>query len=88
MLWSYAPQSDTMLVVVFVLLAVLNGFVYFAQYNKWRKVADRLAKAAAEEWTPSQGGTPESKELREHALRIWQEREDKKEVPAAGATRR
>lgn len=74
-MWSYAPQSGTLPVVLF-LLAVLNGFVYFAQYNKWKNVADRLAKAAVEEWTPSQGGTAESRELRDHALQIWQERED------------
>jgi DnaJ family protein C protein 25 len=84
-LWSYAPQSNTGLVIVFILL-VLNGFVYFAQYNKWKNVADRLAKAAVEDWNPSQGGTIESRELRDHAAKIWQEREDliKKQATANG----
>eukprot|EP00529_Nitzschia_sp_RCC80_P022466 CAMPEP_0113485968 /NCGR_PEP_ID=MMETSP0014_2-20120614/24754_1 /TAXON_ID=2857 /ORGANISM="Nitzschia sp." /LENGTH=484 /DNA_ID=CAMNT_0000379625 /DNA_START=72 /DNA_END=1526 /DNA_ORIENTATION=+ /assembly_acc=CAM_ASM_000159 len=73
-LWEYAPKSNTVIVVLFI-LAVFNAFGLFAQYNKWQNVADRLVKAAVEEWSPSQGGTPESKELREHAITILTERE-------------
>jgi len=67
--FTFAPQSDAVFVSILILL-VINGFVYFAQYNRWKKVCDRLAKAAIEDWSPSQGGSPESKELREEALKI------------------
>jgi len=53
-----------------LIMVCINGFVYLAQYNRWKKVCDRLAKAAIEDWSPSQGGSPESKELREEALKI------------------
>jgi len=82
-MFSFAPKSNTILVLIFV-LAMVNGFVYFAQYNRWKKVCDRLAKAATEDWNPSQGGTPESKQLRERALELMNEDNDKKE--AANAT--
>jgi len=70
--FTFAPQSDAVFVSILILL-VINGFVYFAQYNRWKKVCDRLAKAAIEDWSPSQGGSPESKELREEALKILAE---------------
>jgi DnaJ homolog subfamily C member 25 len=73
-LWNYAPQSDTAVVVI-VLLVLANLFSWYAQKHRWQQVADRLVKAALEDWTPSQGGTPESKELRDHALAILEERE-------------
>lgn len=70
--FTFAPQSDLVFVVVLILL-VINGFVYFAQYNRWAKVCDRLAKAAMEDWSPSQGGSPDSKAIREDALKILAE---------------
>ncbi|CAB9517551.1 DnaJ homolog subfamily C member 25 [Seminavis robusta] len=73
-LWTYAPKSDVTAIIL-VLLVVANLFSWFAQKTKWQNVADRLVKAAAEEWSASQGGTPESKELREHALAVLAERE-------------
>ena len=76
-LWSYAPKSDVTSIVIFLLILV-NAFSWFAQKNKWQNVADRLVKAAAEDWSASQGGSPESKELREHALSILAERESAK----------
>ena len=70
-MFTFAPKTDTLLVIIFVLLFV-NGFVYFAQYNKWHKVCSRLAKAAIEDWNPSQGGSYESKELRDHAIQLME----------------
>jgi len=70
--FSFAPQSDLIFVVMLILM-VINVFVYFAQYNRWKKVCDRLAKAAIEGWSPSQGGSSESKGLREEALKILAE---------------
>ena len=70
--FSFAPQSDLVFVVILIML-VINGFVYFAQFNRWKKVCDRLAKAAIEDWSPSQGGSPESKELRAEAVKILAE---------------
>jgi DnaJ family protein C protein 25 len=73
-LWNYAPQSDTAVVVI-ALLLLANVFSWYAQKHRWQQVADRLVKAALEDWVPSQGGTSESKELREHAMSILEERE-------------
>lgn len=71
-MFTFAPKSDTAFVLFFV-LALINGFAWFAQLNKWKKVCERLAKAATEDWNPSQGGTAESKELRDHAIEIMNE---------------
>ena len=81
--FTFAPQSDVVFVSILILL-VINGFVYFAQYNRWKKVCDRLAKAAIEDWSPSQGGSPESKELREEAVKILAA--EKKGTDGAAAT--
>lgn len=70
--FTFAPQSDVVFVSILI-LAVINGFVYFAQYNRWKKVCDRLVKAAVEDWSPSMGGSPESKKLREDALKMLAE---------------
>mmetsp|Transcript_757 Transcript_757/g.1698 ORF Transcript_757/g.1698 Transcript_757/m.1698 type:complete len:414 (+) Transcript_757:157-1398(+) len=79
--FSFAPQSDTAFVIIFVLL-IINGFVYFAQFNRWKKVCDRLAKAAIEDWSASQGGSPESKELRDKAVKLLaEERKASGETP-------
>jgi len=75
-IWSFAPKTDATLIVI-VLFGLMNLFSWYAQKNKWDNVANRLVKAAAEEWSPSQGGSPESKALREHALEILAEREEK-----------
>jgi len=66
-MFTFAPKTDTLLVIIFVLLFV-NGFVYFAQYNKWHKVCSRLAKAAIEDWNPGQGGSYINKKLEPYFL--------------------
>lgn len=72
-LWQYAPKSDTFGVIV-VLLAVGSALSWFIQKSKWQAVANRLIQAAVEDWGPREGGTPESKELREKAMeRLAQE---------------
>ena len=68
-IWNYAPKSDAALVII-VLFIVANVFSWYAQKHRWQLIADRLIKAAVENWTPIQGGTPESKQLREQALEI------------------
>jgi DnaJ homolog subfamily C member 25 len=73
-LWTYAPKSDVTFIVL-ILVGAVNAFSWYAQKTKWQNVANRLIKAAAEDWSPSQGGSPESKELRDHALAILAERE-------------
>lgn len=74
-LWSYAPKTDTTIVVI-VLFLLGNIASWFMQKHRWRMVANRLIKASVEDWTPSQGGTAESKQLREEALAILAEREE------------
>jgi DnaJ family protein C protein 25 len=68
-LWSYAPKSDLWGVVI-LLFVIANIFSWFSQKHRWSMVAERLAKAAMEDWNPSQGGTPESKQLREQAVQV------------------
>jgi DnaJ homolog subfamily C member 25 len=66
-LFQYAPKTDTLAVLV-LLTVLLNYFSWWAQKQKWQRVANRLIQATVEDWTPSQGGTAESKLLREQAL--------------------
>jgi len=73
-LWQYAPKSDTFGVIV-VLLAVGSALSWFIQKSKWQQVADRLVQAAVEDWGPREGGTPESKELRDKAMEILAQQE-------------
>lgn len=81
-LWQYAPKTDVTIIVL-LLMIFGSAFTWFVQKERWQKVADRLIKAAVEDWSPSQGGTPESKELREHALQILaKEEESGKDEPS------
>lgn len=80
-LWQYAPKSDTTIVLIIILL-IANVVSWFSQKHRWQLVADRLIKAAVEDWTPSMGGSPESKQLREEALAVLAHREE--EALAAG----
>lgn len=73
-LWQYAPKSDTFGVIV-VLLTVGSALSWFMQKSKWQQVADRLVQAAVEDLGPREGGTPESKELREKAMEILAKQE-------------
>lgn len=66
-LFKYAPKTD-MLLVVILLIVLANGISWAAQKQRWQQVANRLIQATVEDWSPSQGGTPESKQLREQAL--------------------
>ena len=73
-LWTYAPKTD-MVVVILLLLIIGNIVSWYSQKHRWQMVANRLIKAAAEDWTPKEGGTPESKQLREDALVVLATRE-------------
>jgi DnaJ homolog subfamily C member 25 len=73
-LWTYAPKTD-MVVVILLLLIIANIVSWYSQKHRWQMVANRLIKAAAEDWTPKEGGTPESKQLREDALVVLATRE-------------
>eukprot|EP00339_Tiarina_fusa_P017837 CAMPEP_0117007774 /NCGR_PEP_ID=MMETSP0472-20121206/7534_1 /TAXON_ID=693140 ORGANISM="Tiarina fusus, Strain LIS" /NCGR_SAMPLE_ID=MMETSP0472 /ASSEMBLY_ACC=CAM_ASM_000603 /LENGTH=398 /DNA_ID=CAMNT_0004709639 /DNA_START=309 /DNA_END=1505 /DNA_ORIENTATION=- len=77
-LWHYAPKSDAT-IIIFLLIVAANAFTWVAQKHRWQMVADRLSKAACEDWSPSMGGTVESKQLREEALVIFQQRAAKKD---------
>lgn len=73
-IFTYAPKSDATIIIIFVLI-LMNLYTWFAQKHRWQNVADRLTKAAVEDWSPSMGGTPESKQLRMDALDILKEQE-------------
>jgi hypothetical protein len=83
-LWQYAPKSDATMIIFFILV-LANWFTWIAQKTRWQNVADRLIKAAVEEWSPSMGGTPESKQLREEALNILAEQQKSEDEGAAAA---
>lgn len=85
--WSYAPQSDTLLVVIF-LLAAGSAISWLIQKQQWQNVADRLIKAAVEDLGSGQGGTPESKELRDKALKQLMVEEEKAGVDADSKKKR
>jgi DnaJ family protein C protein 25 len=63
-------------IVVLLLLIIGNAFSWYSQKHRWQLVANRLIMAAVEDWTPRDGGSPESKQLREQALAILAEREN------------
>jgi DnaJ family protein C protein 25 len=84
-LWSYAPKSDATMIIFFILV-LANLFTWIAQKTRWQNVADRLIKAAVEDWSPSMGGSPESKQLREEALEMLAEQQKKVEEDAADAS--
>jgi DnaJ homolog subfamily C member 25 len=75
-MWQYAPKTDLTIVVLIVLL-IGNIVSWYTQKHRWSMVADRLVKAAVEDWAPRDGGSPESKQLREEALAILAKRESK-----------
>ena len=83
-LWSYAPKSDATMIILFILL-LANWFTWIAQKTRWQNVADRLIKAAVEDWSSSMGGSPESKHYREEALHILAENIKKEEENGAAA---
>lgn len=74
-LFSYAPKSDVTFVIILILI-IANVISWYSQKHKWHLVADRLVKAAVEDWSPAQGGSAESKHLREEALIIFKEQEE------------
>jgi curved DNA-binding protein CbpA len=73
-LFSYAPKSDVTFIMILILV-IANVVSWFGQKSKWQRIADRLVKATVEDWTPAQGGSPESRQLREQALVTVQEQE-------------
>lgn len=77
-LWAYAPQTDATLIIILFLLAG-NAFTYYAQFSRWQKIAKHLIRAATEDWTPRQGGSKESSDIRERALVILADKKKKKE---------
>lgn len=83
-LWQYAPKSDAMMVVI-MLLVIGSVISWFIQRQKWQNVADRLIAAAVEDLGPREGGTAESKALRDEAMEILAQR-DKDENNTNGAT--
>jgi DnaJ homolog subfamily C member 25 len=74
-MWSYAPKTDVTIVVLIVLV-VANIVSWYTQKHRWQLVADRLIKAAVEDWSPRDGGTEESKHLREEALAMLEKRQE------------
>lgn len=70
----YAPKSNSIFVII-LLFAIGSAVSWWAQKHKWQTVADRLVKAAVEGLSTREGGTPESLELHEKAMKILKERQ-------------
>lgn len=81
-LWTYAPQSDTIGVVI-SLLVISTAVAWALQKQKWQQVANKLIRACVEDWGPREGGTPESKHIREQAMEIL-EKQKEQEAEANG----
>jgi DnaJ family protein C protein 25 len=81
-LWTYAPKSDATIISI-VLFILANVFTYYAQRNKYDKVANHLIRAAVEDWSAREGGSTESIEIREKALAILAEKREKENEAAA-----
>lgn len=75
-MWTYAPKSDTLMVVLGLLVAG-SVISWFIQKQQWQNVADKLIKAAVEDLGMGKGGSIESKDLRDKALEILEEQEKK-----------
>lgn len=75
-LWTYAPKSDASIIII-VMFILANVFTYYAQRNKYDKVANHLVRAAVEDWSAREGGSTESMELREKALAILAKKKEK-----------
>lgn len=75
-LWEYAPKSDATFVILLFLIAG-SAFTYYAQKNRWQTIANHLIKAAVEDWSMVEGGSDESVEIREKALGILAERNNR-----------
>lgn len=76
-MWTYAPQTDVG-VIIFLLFVLVSLFTHFAQRQRWQTVANHIIKAAVEDLSPREGGSNESQEIREKALKILVEREASK----------
>jgi len=74
-LWAYAPKSDASMIIILFLIAG-SAFTYYAQKNRWQTIANHLVKAATEDWSPREGGSKESTEIREKALAILAEKKN------------
>jgi DnaJ family protein C protein 25 len=74
-LWAYAPKSDASIIIILFLLAG-SAFTYYAQKNRWQTIANHLVRAATEDWSPREGGSKESTEIREKALAILAQKKD------------
>ena len=74
-LWAYAPKSDASIIIILFLIAG-SAFTYYAQKNRWQTIANHLVRAATEDWSPREGGSKESTEIREKALAILAQRKD------------
>ena len=75
-MYHYAPKSDVVMVLLILLIAC-NAFTWFAQKNRWQKVADHVVQLALEGATLRDGGSDESVAIREKALEILAEQKQK-----------
>jgi len=75
-MYQYAPKSDTIMVVIFLLILGC-AFTWFAQKQRWQQIADRVVKDATEGLKANEGGSTESIELRRKAETILKERNEK-----------
>ncbi len=73
--YSYAPKSDTLFVII-VLLVAFSAFTWYAQKNRWQQIANRVVKDAVEGLKAGEGGSTESIELRRKAEEVMKKRKE------------
>jgi len=84
-LFHYAPKSDTVAVVV-VLLVLASVAAWYMQKARWQQIADKVISAAVDGLGPREGGSAESIEVREKAEIIMKERKEQESTHSDKST--
>lgn len=78
--YSYAPKSDTLMVIL-ALLVVSSGFTWYAQQNRWQQIANRVVKDAVDGLKQGEGGSTESIQIRKKAEEIMKKKKEEGYLP-------
>lgn len=78
--YSYAPKSDTLMVIL-TLLVVSSGFTWYAQQNRWQQIANRVVKDAVDGLKQGEGGSTESIQIRKKAEEIMKKKKEEGYLP-------
>lgn len=77
-MYSYAPKTDTIFVIMILLLAG-SAFTWYAQKNRWEQIANHAIRDAVEGRRIGEGGSTQSVELRSKAEKMLKEKKEKEQ---------